>query len=258
MVDAILDAVLDAVLDGAAPLGLGMALLLVQGVTAPPAGALVVDGRVTGGAALDQGGRFVALVPPFDVSLPPNTVGANTVESADLHAFDEDQNILVDEALAVDIGQSPEAGTVVASHYVFFDPGPSTTQHGFVRFDAPIIGVATRRGTLRASDWLANTGVTYLNPGARGLERTDRVWIDPDDPFRLVLNWRASSPGDYVRVFTEASPAFVNDGRRRAAAGGVTRWARRHSGIDRREGTTLRYDGVGYSPSTMRIVVRAF
>ncbi|MEM6944228.1 MAG: hypothetical protein AAF565_10815 [Pseudomonadota bacterium] len=233
--------------DAMASRGFGMALLLAQFLAAPPTGALVVDGGVTGGAALEQGGRFVALVPPFDVSLPPNTVGANTVESADLHAFDEDQNILVDEALAVDIGQSPEAGTVVASHYVFFDPGPSTTQHGFVRFDAPIIGVATRRGTLRASDWLANTGVTYLNPGARGLERTDRVWIDPDDPFRLVLHWRASSPGDYVRVFTEASPAFVDDGRWRRAASLVWR-----AGTAGSTGAKLRRGGMTVSATAPR------
>ncbi|MEL6209026.1 MAG: hypothetical protein AAFR44_02365, partial [Pseudomonadota bacterium] len=171
--------------------------------------ALVVGGAVTGGGALSAGGRFEALLPPFDASRPANTVGANTFESPGLYAFDEDPNIRVDREIAVDVGRSPMPGTIVASHYVFFDPQWGMSQRGHVRFDAPIIGVATQQGTLAASDWLANTGVTYLNPGLRGLEWEDAVWIDPEDPFRLEVSWIASDPGDYVRVFTEASPAFV-------------------------------------------------
>ncbi|MEO1315278.1 MAG: hypothetical protein AAFW01_01630 [Pseudomonadota bacterium] len=186
-----------------------MRMLIAVLLCAAPARALVVEGAVTGGGALAAGGRFEALVPPFAASRPVNTVGANTFESPGLYAFDEDQNIRVEEAIAVDVGRSPKAGTIVASHYVFFDPRWGLSQRGHVRFDAPIIGVATQRDTLAASDWLANTGVTYLNPGLRGLEWEDAVWIDPDDPFRLEVSWLASDPGDYVRVFTEASPAFV-------------------------------------------------
>ncbi|CAN0600728.1 unnamed protein product, partial [Ectocarpus sp. 12 AP-2014] len=38
-----------------------------------------------------------------------------------------------------------------------------------------------------------------------GLESGDRVWIDEEDPHRLWVFWAGSSPGDYIRVFTEKS-----------------------------------------------------
>jgi len=81
-------------------------------------------------------------------------------------------------------------GDIVASHYIGFDPsyfpnGGETIQ-GYVDFDSAIYGVATSTGTLFASDFLANTAVTYPN--------------------RLRLSLFAYTPGDYVRVFTERSP----------------------------------------------------
>ena len=39
----------------------------------------------------------------------------------------------------------------------------------------------------------------------RGLEQGDLVWIDKDNPSRLIVFWAGSSPGDYIRVFTERS-----------------------------------------------------
>ena len=113
------------------------------------------------------------------------------------------------EALKVDIGLKGlliPKGTIVASHYVFFDPEFGTPQSGFIEFDATILGIATSTQTLQASDFLANTEVTYLNPILRGLEWEDNVWIDKENTFRLWINWAASSPGDYIRVFTAASP----------------------------------------------------
>ena len=97
------------------------------------------------------------------------------------------------------------AGTVVASHYVFFD-SIRGVQIGYVDFDAMILGVAVTRLTMGATDFLANTKVTYLNPELRGLEPGDYAWIDPEDPFRLWVYWAGSSPGDYIRVFTARSP----------------------------------------------------
>lgn len=183
----------------AARIASGLLALLIP---LQPAAAGVVGGAVTLGA-----GAFRALTPPIAEARPANTVGADTMESDDLFAFNEDQNIRIDGEIRVDIGRAPQAGDIVASHYVFFDPGPGRYQEGYVDFDAPIFGVATSTRTLRASDFLASSGVTYLNPGLRGLEiYYDRVWIDPDDPFRLRVAWSASSPGDYVRVFTGESP----------------------------------------------------
>ena len=65
----------------------------------------------------------------------------------------------------------------------------------------------TSTATLAASDFLANTGVNYLNPGARGLEPGDSVTIN--GPKQILFDTFASSPGDYVRVLTEFRIAGV-------------------------------------------------
>ena len=177
------------------------AFLLLSAALAGPAAATAIGGAVTYGPAhaewvkLDPADRFA--------------VGEDTFEAPHLFVFDEDQNITLERDLTVDVGaygQVIPKGSVVASHYVFFDPGPWAAQQGYVDFDSVIIGVATSRDTLKASDFLANTDVEYLNPTLRGLEWRDRVWIDPDDPFRIRVDWIALSPGDYVRVFTARSP----------------------------------------------------
>lgn len=170
-----------------------------------PANATIISGAVTGGQAQSQGGVFEKLTLPFD---PPNgainTVGNNTFQTPNLYGFDEDQNILLGADLSVD-GGTISAGTVVASHYIFFDPNNSTTITGSVTFDSEILGVVSSTGLLAASDFLANTGVTYLNPGLRGLEaNTDSYSLS--DAFTIAIAWRASTPGDYIRVLTARSP----------------------------------------------------
>ena len=144
-----------------------------------PAGATIISGQVTGGSALTAGGTFVKLTPPLSNPFgPPNSVGDDNFQSPNLFGFDEDQNILLTAPLTVDVGSSPiPAGTTVASHYIFFDPGPTENIIGTVNFDAPILGIITSTDNLAASDFLANTGVNYLNPGERGLEAGDSVTI---------------------------------------------------------------------------------
>ncbi len=169
------------------------------------AGATVIGGAVTGGTAQANGGVFVELDPTIGFS-----IGNDNFEDNNLYAFNEDQNITITTTINVDIGTNPVAGDIVASHYIGFDPsffpnGGETIQ-GYVDFDSAIYGVATSTGTLFASDFLANTAVTYLNPGNRGLEGGDSVWIDALNPNRLRLSLFAYTPGDYVRVFTERSP----------------------------------------------------
>lgn len=135
-------------------------------------------------------------------------VGFDTFDDCNLYAFDEDQNILLEAPIRVDIGGvggEIAAGSVVASHYVFFD-SLNGVQIGYVDFDAPVLGVAAQRSTMAATDFLADTNVDYISPELRGLEPGDYVWIDPDDPFRLWVYWAGSSPGDYIRVFTAKSP----------------------------------------------------
>lgn len=180
--------------------------LIALSLAASPAGAVIVGGSVTGGTALGQGGTFVELTLPFNPpNGPANTVGNNTFQTPNLYGFNEDQNILLGADLVADLGGTLTAGTTVASHYIFFDPRNTTSIIGSVTFDSEILGVITSTGLLLASDFLANTGVTYLNPGLRGLEaNTDSVSLS--DMFTLALAWTASTPGDYVRVLTARSP----------------------------------------------------
>jgi hypothetical protein len=182
---------------------------LMIGLIALPAGATIIGGGVTGGTALGAGGVFQKLVLPF-ASIPTNnTIGDDNQQSPNLFGFDEEQNIVITSTIQVNIGTNPVAGDIVASHYIGFDPAGSLSQIGYVDFDADIYGVATSRVNLDDSDFLANTGVTYLSDSLRGLEAGDSVMIDPTNSKRLLVNWVASSPGDYIRVFTQFSAAAV-------------------------------------------------
>ncbi|MEL7202311.1 MAG: hypothetical protein AAGK25_12025 [Pseudomonadota bacterium] len=165
------------------------------------ASAFTLTGEITGG--FNQG-MFQKLAPSSKI-----IVGNDTYQDDNLYAFDEDQNIVLEQDLIVDIGvlaNTIPKGTTVASHYVFFDPGFAASQLGYVEFDSAVLGIATSTETLKASDFLANTAVTYLNPILRGLEWDDSVWIDRENPTRIWVNWTASTPGDYIRVFTANSP----------------------------------------------------
>jgi PEP-CTERM motif len=177
-------------------------------VVPSPAGATAISGVVTGGTALAAGGTFVKLtVPLLNPFGLPDSVGNDNFQSPNLFAFDENQNILLTTSLAVDVGGPLVAGMTVASHYVFFDPGPSQHMIGTVNFDADVLAIFTSTATLSASDFLANTGVNYLNPSLRGLEVGDAVTIS--GPRQILFDTVASSPGDYVRVLTAFSPGAV-------------------------------------------------
>ncbi len=187
----------------------GVALVMVA--AAVPSPADIISGVVTGGTAFTAGGTFVKLTVPLANPFgPPNSVGNDNFQSPNLYGFDEDQNILLTAPLTVDVGSSPiPAGTVVASHYIFFDPGPTQQVIGTVNFDSQVLGILTSTGTLASSDFLAHTGVNYLNPADRGLEAGDSVTISGTD--QILFDTFASSPGDYVRVLTAFSPGGVTE-----------------------------------------------
>jgi hypothetical protein len=178
-------------------LGIGLLTAL-----AAPAQAFILQGEIM---RQSGNGSFVKL----DTDRP-FSVGFDTFDDDNLYGFDEDQNILIEEPIRIDIGPGGmiPAGTVVASHYVFFD-SLSGVHVGFVDFDAPILGVAAFEGSMAATDYLANTDVNYISTELRGLEQGDYVWIDEEDPNRLWVYWAGSSPGDYIRVFTERSAAAM-------------------------------------------------
>ncbi len=190
------------------PLSLLISGFVMLSAVVTNAHATIISGAVTSGT-----GAFVELTPGFTDSNPDNTVGENNFQNTNLYAFNEDQNTeILNDPLSVDIlaitgmAGTLAVGTVVASQYVFFDPLSFTNQTGWVEFDADILAVITSSANLDASDYLANTGVTYVSTSLRGLEGSDSVSIDAGNARRLNVDWRAGSPGDYVRVLTAFSP----------------------------------------------------
>lgn len=180
-------------------------LFLIICLTTPQLMATILGGSLTGGSALTNGGVFEELIPPI------GSVGDDNHQSNNLFGFNEDQNILLTAPLSVNIGPSPtlSAGTEVASHYIFFDPGPTRRAIGHVIFDSEVLAIMTKTAQLDASDFLANVSATYLNPGLRGLESGDSVSIDGSNPAKINIDFTASTPGDYIRVLTTHSPTAV-------------------------------------------------
>lgn len=211
-----------------AALSLAIAAL---GVALPAAATIVSGTVITGGA----GATFVKLSVPFTASTPDNTVGNDTFQTPNLYGFDEDQNIVLSAPLTVDTVASGSttlvAGTTVASHYIFFDPTQGRIK-GTVDFDSDVVAIIFSTAHLSASDFLANTGVTYLNPTLRGLEAGDSVTIS--GARQILFDTTASSPGDYVRVLTAYSPGAVPEpgvlGLVAAALGGLMLSRRRARG----------------------------
>lgn len=169
------------------------------------ASALIIGGNVDGVAT------FIELTTPFSESNPDNTVGQNNFNTGNFYGFNEDQNIILPGPLDVDILADGTAGqlaanTIVASHYVFFDPRNAQRKTGWVEFDAPVLAILTETNTLDASDFLLNNNVTYLSPNLRGIEENDFVSVNSTFDFRVDLDWFAGNPGDYIRVLTARSP----------------------------------------------------
>jgi len=185
---------------------LGAVLLLVS----TPAFGEIISGAVTGGTALTAGGIFVKLTPPVPNPFgAPDSVGNDNFQSPNLYGFDEDQNILIGTVLGVDVGTAPTIGMTVASHYIFFDPGPTEHVIGTVNFDSDVIAIITGTANLAASDFLANSGVNYLDPAERGLEAGDSVTIS--GPRQILFDTVASFAG---RLCPRAHGILAGDSRR--------------------------------------------
>jgi hypothetical protein len=120
------------------------ALAALAILSAPAAMAQVLDGAIV---AQDGSGRFVRL------DHPPLAVGQDIFDSPDLIAFDEAQAVVLPGALRPDVGGLIPAGRIVALHSVVFD-GTGGRQRGWVRFGAPILGLANTDATLAATDAL--------------------------------------------------------------------------------------------------------
>jgi hypothetical protein len=161
---------------------------------------------VMSGSATSTGDSFQKIAAPA-------VVGDDDFDVNDvLYAFDEKQAELLNADLQLDIVatgvSSPlPQGTLVSSHYVFFDPAGSlqTTIVGTVTFSDSILGVLTASSRLDDTDYLGAPGTTYASGSLRGLEINDSVSIISDKT--IEVDFSAGSPGDYIRVLTVPEPA---------------------------------------------------
>jgi len=158
--------------------------------------AYVLDGCVTGGDVWRPNNcKFDVLdTNPLVDKNGGSEVGRNDFNNGWLHSFNEQQGIWSDN-----YGQS------VSSHYVFFDPLRSKTVEGWVKFDGIILDIITRKnGLMNSEDEFGLDNVAYDYPRLVGLERRDRLGTSGIGTNFLNINdWRASSPGDHVRVITQ-------------------------------------------------------
>ncbi|MFT5718413.1 MAG: hypothetical protein ACJAWS_001914 [Oleiphilaceae bacterium] len=158
--------------------------------------AAIIDGCVTGGSVYKANNcKFEVLnTDPLENRTGGTEVGKNDFNDGWLHSFDEEQNVWSDDY-----------NETVSSHYVFFDPKKSKTVEGWIQFDGNIIDIIWgRTGLMNTEAQFGLDSVDYQYPRLVGLEKRDRPGTTNDDNFLYIDDWKASSPGDHVRVITQA------------------------------------------------------
>jgi len=162
-------------------------------LAATQAGAAIVSGTASGTFTL--------------LSAPPAAVGNNNINVNDtVFGFNELQGVVVSTAPAFDfqVVHDPN-GLRADSHYIYFDPLKTSGITGSVTFSGAILGVYyTQKRLLNSRDEFGLSGVTYNHPAAVGLEARDRNLTVSGNT--LSFDWRASNPGDHIRVITAAVP----------------------------------------------------
>jgi hypothetical protein len=134
---------------------------------------------------------------------PPAQLGRNALGQDEFFAFYEKQNVVLDRAVKVDGGWI-DAGTLVSSNYVIYDPKKPSHKTMTVTFDSPILGVITKDRRLKKSDFLGADGTRYKKFYARGREPRDKFVISADG-LSITFKMNAGNPGDYMRVITRGS-----------------------------------------------------
>ena len=159
--------------------------------------AAVLGGCVTGGSIFDATScKFKHLDTGFKNSNNGNGVGKNDFNRGFLYAFDEKQNVF-----------SNEYKSIVSSHYVFFDPKKTKTVKGWVQFDGDIIDVTWgRKGLKNTEVFFGLDSVNYKYNRAVGLEQRDRMGTFYSANTLFIEDWKASSPGDHIRVIIQTVP----------------------------------------------------
>lgn len=192
------------------PLLLGAALLSVALTSAAKASVIAIS--------FCSGATTCAIT-----TSPPNPVVEDPNDGAFL-IWEEKQHLTLDTALQVDrvldsgaayvndLGNGKYEfvpGTTISSYYVQWDPGNDSSSRAVmtVDFDAAVLAFITSDESLGLSNSpLGLASIDYGSFGNRGLEPDD---ITNFSGFNAVLSWHASTPGDWARVVTAATPVPV-------------------------------------------------
>jgi hypothetical protein len=154
------------------------------------------------GNALIIAGPDIIAAPPSVINNPPGAVNDHQ------QGFNEQQSVLLAIALAVDGGLIP-AGTLVSSHMIFMNTlgGVFAADSETWTFDGLILGVMSDNGgTLEAASSALLGALGTIYPGGftnRGLEVNDSYIVAGN---MLTLTDSVSSPGDWIRIITLATP----------------------------------------------------
>lgn len=134
--------------------GLQIAAVSVTVLAASPSYGAIIGGTST---ATTRGGDLLGTFDFKKLDPAPSIIDTNRFESLSVQGFDEKQNIALDQDSFVSDGfNEPNRsnstvlipkGTLVSSHFLFFDP-PSirVVWSGEMTFDQEIIGISTSRG----------------------------------------------------------------------------------------------------------------
>lgn len=173
-------------------------------------GTIISHTPLGGSEAVD----YIYAPPPGDTIIP------DSYNDDTLYVWNEKQNVLLGSNLKVDrvadetapyiVGSSGNyeivAGTIVASHYLQWDPAGSKRVHAELAFDSEIFAFITADQKLFDSDLVLGLDtLNYNDFSLRGLESGDTVNYGTD--FTTVeIDWQASNPGDWTRLITARSP----------------------------------------------------
>jgi hypothetical protein len=95
-------------------------------------------------------------------------------------------------------------GALGKAWYVFFDPQDTGDVAATITFDTAITGVFSNKAALDGSNATYGApGITYGTSLLIGLEAVTDTFSFVGNV--LTINWRASDPGDHIRVFTQTA-----------------------------------------------------
>ncbi len=153
-----------------------------------------------------------------EITTNPPSIVNGSLDDGKLLAWDEVQNYTLMSDLHVDNVFDPnasfvsgtsgnyilEAGTIVSSHYIQWDPAQAGSVLANITLDSQVFALITSDNNLNVSDlFLGLSSVTYDNFYLRGLESGDQTTFNGNS---IDINWYANVPGDWARLITAYSP----------------------------------------------------